>query len=202
MSPSPSAIGGVTIGIVTNNEDPEGLGRVKVRLPFFGEEIESDWARVATLMAGPGRGTYFLPEVEDEVLVAFLHGDVHSPYVLGALWNGVDAPPEQNDDGENNRRVIKTRSGHVIRFDDSEGSERIEIVDKSEENRIVLDSGENTVTIASGGDIVIKAGGKLVLEGSGVEITSEADIKIESQTATDIKAAAAMTIQGQTVDIN
>src|SRR2546426_9457473 len=79
---------GVVAGIVTNNEDPDGLGRVKIRFPWLSEDNESWWARIAAPMAGKERGAYFLPEVDDEVLVAFEHGDVNFPYVLGALWNG------------------------------------------------------------------------------------------------------------------
>ncbi len=72
-------------------------------------------------MAGAGRGLYILPEVDDEVLVAFEHGNPSTPYVLGGLWNGKDKPPEANSDGKNNMRVLKSRSGHVIRLDDTAG---------------------------------------------------------------------------------
>ena len=95
---------GVVVGVVTNTQDPAGLGRVKVKFPWLSDSEESFWARVATPMAGKGRGFYFLPEVEDEVLLAFEHGDARFPYVLGALWNGQDKPPENNDKGENNIR--------------------------------------------------------------------------------------------------
>src|SRR5664280_3415392 len=108
-------ITGVVVGVVTNNQDPDGFGRVKVKFPWLSDVDESDWARVAAPMAGNKRGFYFLPEVDDEVLVAFEHGDVRFPYVLGALWNGKDAPPATNGDGKNNVRVIQSRSGHVIK---------------------------------------------------------------------------------------
>ena len=88
---------GVVVGIVTANQgDPDGLGRVKVRFPWLASDAESAWARIATLMAGNKRGSFFLPEVEDEVLVAFEHGDLRYPYILGALWNGKDKPPDTN----------------------------------------------------------------------------------------------------------
>ena len=108
-------------------------------------------------MAGPERGTYFLPEVDDEVLVAFDHGGIHHPYVIGALWNGKDKPPETNDDGKNNIRVIKSRSGHVIRLNDEDGKEKIEIIDKSEKNSIIFDTAENTITITTDKDIILTA---------------------------------------------
>ena len=130
-----SRIFGVVVGIVTNNQDPEGLGRVKVKIPCLSDVDESFWARVAAPMAGKRRGTYFLPEVDDEVLVAFEHGDVRFPYVLGALWNGKMPRPSTNNDGKNNVRMIKSRSGHVVKLNDEDGKETIEIVDKSSEKQ-------------------------------------------------------------------
>lgn len=194
---------GLTVGIVTNNQDPDGLGRVKVKFPWLSDQDESHWARVVTPMAGNERGLYFLPEVDDEVLVAFEHGVVEFPYVLGALWNGQDAPPESNDDGENNRRTIKSRSGHVIRFDDTEGGEKIEIIDGSENNSIVIDTAENTVTITAEADITIQSNsGKLSLSGNGIEITSQAEIKIEASADADLKSSGQVNIKGSMVNIN
>src|SRR6266536_6725356 len=152
---APDRVYGVVIGIVTNNDDPDGLGRVKVRFPWLSDSDESWWARIATPMAGNQRGVQFPPEVEDEVLVAFQHGDVRFPYVLGGLWNGKDAPPESkplDGDGKVAKRVVKSRSGHLIRFDDTDGSEKIEIVDKSEKNSIVIDTANNTVTVQADSD--------------------------------------------------
>lgn len=117
---------GVYIGLVTNNVDPEGLGRIKVRLPSFHDVDESNWARIVTPMAGKGMGIYFLPEVNDEVLIAFEAGDMRRPLVLGSLWNGRAKPPEKNDGG-NHRRVLKSRSGLKLIFDDTPGSEKIKI---------------------------------------------------------------------------
>ncbi|MEA2176331.1 MAG: hypothetical protein QOD00_3923, partial [Blastocatellia bacterium] len=142
-------IGGVVVGIVTNNQDPDEMGRVKVKFPWLSDEDESNWARVATPMAGKERGLYLLPEVEDEVLVAFENGDMRFPYVLGSLWNGKDTPPAKNDDGKNNVRVLKSRSGHVIRLTDEDGKEKIEIIDKSEKNSIEIDTASNTITITA-----------------------------------------------------
>lgn len=125
-----SKIYGIVVGLVTNNEDPEKLGRVKVKIPRLSDEDETDWARVASFMAGKDRGGFYLPEVDDEVLVAFEYGDIGMPYVIGSLWNGKDTPPETNEDGKNNIRVIKSRCGHKITFDDSseEKKEKIEIL--------------------------------------------------------------------------
>lgn len=198
-----SRIYGVVIGIVTNNEDPEGLGRIKVKFPWLSDEDESDWARVATLMAGNERGTYFLPEVEDEVLVAFEQGDVRFPYVIGALWNGKDKPPATNDDGNNNSRMIKSRSGHVIRLNDEEGKETIEIIDKTEKNIIIFDTAANTIAITADADITLSASqGKIKLEAQDIELKSSADTKIESGAGMDMKASGTMNLKGQTINLN
>jgi uncharacterized protein involved in type VI secretion and phage assembly len=194
---------GVAIGIVTNNKDPDGLGRVKLTLPWLAGDAESNWARVATPMAGAGRGCYFLPEVDDEVLVAFEHGSPEFPYVVGALWNGKDKPPVSNSDGGNDVRVIKSRSGHVIRLTDTDQAEQIEIIDKSAKNSIVISTKDNRITITADADIVIRStGGKLQLSGKGVEITSQADVKIEAKTALSVESDGQLTIKGKLVDIN
>ncbi len=194
---------GVSFGIVTNNKDPDGLGRVRLRLPWLADDAESTWARVATPMAGSGRGCYFLPEVDDEVLVAFEHGSPESPYVLGGLWNGKDKPPASNSEGKNDIRMIKSRSGHVIRLIDTGGSEQIEIIDSSAKNSIVISTRDNKITITADADVVIQAtNGKLQLSGQGVEITSKADMKIEASAGLALKSNAQLTIKGQVVNIN
>jgi uncharacterized protein involved in type VI secretion and phage assembly len=194
---------GVTVGVVTNNQDPDGLGRVKVKLPWLSDDVESHWARVVTPMAGNDRGLFFLPEVDDEVLVAFEHGSPEFPYVLGALWNGKDKAPESNDDGENNMRTIKSRSGHVVRLDDTDGSEKIEIVDGSGANSIVISTADNTITITADADITIESGsGKLILSGNGIEIKSQAEVKVEAGANMDLEASGQLNIKGATVNIN
>jgi uncharacterized protein involved in type VI secretion and phage assembly len=198
---------GVVVGIVTNNQDRDGMGRVKVRFPWRDDSDESYWARIATLMAGKDRGSFFLPEVGDEVLVAFEHGDMNHPYVLGNLWNGVDKPPGTNADGKNNIRKIKSRSGHEvildddqtkgkieihtkaghkILLDDSSGQEKIEIVDKTGNNSIKIDSVQNNIAIESAMQLKIKA----------------ATMEFESSGMMSIKAGATLTIQGALVKIN
>jgi len=200
---SATRIAGVVVGVVTNTQDPAGLGRVKVKFPWLSESEESSWARVATPMAGKGRGVYFLPEVEDEVLLAFEHGDARFPYVLGALWNGQDKPPESNENGENNIRSIKSRSGHVIRLNDTDGEEKIEIIDKSGKNTIVIDTAKNAITLTSEKDITLSASkGTIKLDAQKIEIKSSAATKIEAGASMDVKATATMNVKGATVNIN
>lgn len=194
---------GVMVGIVTNNQDPDGLGRVKVKIPRLSGDDESNWARIATFMAGKERGAFFLPEVDDEVLVAFECGDINMPYIVGALWNGVDKPFETNSDGKNDKRVIKSRSGHLIRLDDKDGAEKIEIIDKTGNNLITIDTKNNKITISSDKDIELSASkGKVTINAQDVEIKSSASTKVEAGAGMDLKASANLTIKGATVGIN
>jgi uncharacterized protein involved in type VI secretion and phage assembly len=196
-------ITGVVVGLVTNNQDPEGLGRVKVRFPWLSSTDESNWARIAVPMAGKDSGVYFLPEVNDEVLVTFEHGDARFPYVIGALWNGKDAPPADNADGKNNLRLIKSRSGHVIKLNDEDGKETIEIIDKTKKNSIVIDTSKNTIMITSDKDITLSAtNGAIKLNAKKIEMKSSADLKLEAGSKMDVKARATLTIKGATVNIN
>ena len=200
--PGLARILGVVVGIVTNNRDPEGMGRIKVRWPSLGDTDESNWARIAVPMAGKDRGVYFLPEIDDEVLVAFEHGNPRLPLILGALWNGQDSPPAKNEDGENDVRVIKSRSGHVIRLTDKKDAEKIEIIDKSG-NSLVFDTAAKLVKIESGQDITLSAAnGTIKLDANAIEIVSSGSVKIEATSSMDVKAAGAITLKGATIDLN
>jgi uncharacterized protein involved in type VI secretion and phage assembly len=186
---------GVAMAIVTDNQDPDKQARVRVKFPWLSDDHESWWARIAMPMAGPNRGVYFLPEVDDEVLVAFEHGDIRFPYVIGSLWNGKDTPPENNSDGKNNLRLIHSRSGHLIRLDDTDGDEKIEIIDKTGRNSITIKSSDNSINISCDGKLSLHAS-------QGIEMTSDMDIKIQANTTMDVESTAPMTIKGATVSIN
>jgi len=143
------------IGIVKDNRDPQKLGRVKVQLPTLTEAETTWWAPIVMLGAGQNRGWFFIPEVEDEVLVAFEHGDVNRPIVLGALWNGEAKPPDKNP-GNNPRRLIKSREGSRVLFDDEQ--DRIVIEDGGGKGRITIDTAHNTILIeALEGDVALQA---------------------------------------------
>jgi uncharacterized protein involved in type VI secretion and phage assembly len=186
---------GVVVGIVTNNQDPDDMHRVKVRFPWLNQDDDSNWARVVSPMAGNGRGAYFLPEVDDEVLVAFEHGSIEHPYVIGSLWSGKDKAHENNSDGANNNRSIKSRSGHIIRLCDSAGSESIEIIDKTGNNKIVIDSSGNKISMKAMGDIEISSStGKITLSAIGIELKSQANV--------DVTANAQVNVKGAMVNIN
>jgi uncharacterized protein involved in type VI secretion and phage assembly len=182
---------GVTIGTVTNNTDEEKLGRVKVALPRISDTDESYWARVLTPMAGKEMGLYCLPEVGDEVLVAFDQGDVNFPYILGGLWNGKDKPPDTNEDGKNNKRLIKSRSGHQIILDDTKDAEKITIQDSTGKNKIEIDSKNNAMMIEIEKDLTIAAKGKITITTSGGDIAIECNnLKIQTKQNCEIQAKA------------
>ncbi|MBD2251980.1 phage baseplate assembly protein V [Nostoc parmelioides] len=190
---------GVMIGIVTNNQDPENMGRVKLKFPWLSDRDESYWARVVTPMAGAGRGLYFLPEVEDEVLVAFEHGQVEFPYVLGALWNGVDKPPIDNKNGKNNQRLIKSRSGHTILLDDTDGVEKVIIRDRTSKNEIVIDSSQNAIAVNSEKNITLNTKGTITLKTSGGDLVINCkNLKIQAQETVDIQAQTQCKVQANT----
>ncbi|MGE0642614.1 MAG: phage baseplate assembly protein V [Nitrospira sp.] len=193
---------GVVVGIVTNNQDPDGMGRIKVKFPWLNDEDESYWTRVCTLMAGKDRGVYFLPEVGDEVLVAFEHGDRRFPYVLGSLWNGQDTPPTTNNNGKNDLRLITSRSGHVIRLNDEDGKETVEIIDKNN-NSLLFDSSNNTIKITAQQDLTLSASqGTITLDARTIEIKSSTQTTLQAGSTMDVKANATMSVKGATVNIN
>lgn len=194
---------GVVVGIVTNNRDPENMHRVKVRFPWLNREDESNWARVASAMAGNGRGAYFLPEVDDEVLVAFEHGSVEHPYVIGSLWNGRDAPPENNSDGANNNRAFKSRSGHIVRLCDRSGQESVEIIDKTGKNRIVISTSGNKISIEAQGDITMTSQtGKVTISAVGIELKSKAGVQIQAAQNVDVTASAQANVKAAMINLN
>jgi uncharacterized protein involved in type VI secretion and phage assembly len=171
-----SVINGVVIGLVTNVNDPQKKGYITVHFPWLDEQHESDWVRIATTMSGNGRGTFFMPEVNDEVLVAFEHGDVHFPYVIGFLWNGKDAPPETDV----NKRTIKSKKGHTVVLDDSNGGEKV-VVKSGSGHQISFDdtSAGKTITVqTSGGQAVVldDKDGSIELRGGGRKIAMRGGI--------------------------
>lgn len=195
---------GVVIGIVTSLEDPDGVGRVKLQYPWLDDESESPWARVMSFMAGADRGAVFRPMVDDECLIMFEHGDMRFPYVIGSVWNGQDAmPSERGEDSDNNIRMIKSRSGHQIILDDTDGSEKIEVIDGSGENKITIDKANNTITLTSSQDITLSAtSGKITLDAQELEIKSSGTTKVESGDSLEVKASSTLDIVGSTVNIN
>lgn len=168
---------GVYAAVVVDLNDDTGQGRVKVRLPWSPDSNDGAyeaWARVAMLMAGNNRGTWFIPDVDDEVLVGFEAGDPRRPYVLGGLWNGQDAPPQEMDSsGENNVKAIHSRNGVVITLDDSQGEEKL-ILETPGGQKITLKDGE------AGIELLDSAGNTISLASDGVSITSSGNLTVQA----------------------
>jgi len=195
---------GLVVGVVTDNQDPKGQGRVKVRYPCLSKDNASDWARIIAPGNGPDRGLQFVPEVNDEVLVGFEQGDVHHPYILGGLWNGKDAPPRKSDaivsGGKVQQRIIRSRLGHTITLDDSDDQPSITIVDKTGNNKIRLESSSNNLSIAVDGDVSLKAKGSVTIEGQSIQVKATSDLKLTGASA-DVEAQAGLTLKGATADL-
>jgi uncharacterized protein involved in type VI secretion and phage assembly len=177
----PSGLGGRWYGVypalVTDISDPDGQGRVKVSLPWSpdtgGGKYEA-WARLATMMAGNNRGSWFVPDNNDEVLIAFEAGDTRRPYVIGALWNGSDAPPESMDGGGNNyKKVLKSRNGVTVTLDDQDGQETF-IAETPGGQKVTLKDGPGSV------EIVDSNGNSIKLESSGITLTASAKVTINA----------------------
>jgi len=135
-----SKVYGVMVGLVIDVNDPQKMGRVKLRFPWLSDDAESNWARVATMTAGNDRGSWFMPEVDDEVLVAFEMGDTNHPFVVGFLWNGQDKPPRT----DTKTRVLRTLNGHEIEFTDP-------AVSGGDKGHIrIRDAHGNTIELANG----------------------------------------------------
>ena len=162
---------GVYPALVSDIKDPDNQGRVKVTLPWSpdsdGGKYEA-WARLATLMGGKDRGSWFVPDAEDEVLIAFEAGDAARPYVIGALWNGSDSPPEQMDgSGNNYKKVLCSRNGVKVTLDDSDGRESL-VLETPGGQKATFKDGPGSV------EIVDSNGNSVKLESSGVTITASA----------------------------
>jgi len=185
---------GVFAGLVEDNDDPEKEGRVKVRFPWLDDATVSEWCRVMQPYAGNGFGATFVPELQCEVLVAFVHGDMNEPIVIGGLYNGADKPPSYHDGTTTDVKMIKTQAGHVVRLDDSARARAIELktagghdvvlddqnrtitITSSGGHKLVLDDRGNVVELAAAGGagkLTIEASGKVTITGTIVTVTAQ-----------------------------
>jgi uncharacterized protein involved in type VI secretion and phage assembly len=185
----PSGYGGNFYGVytaeVTDIADPEGQGRVRVKLPWcvdgYGAEYQA-WARLATMMAGADRGTWFIPHEGDEVLVAFNAGDTRHPYVIGSLWNGQDNPPETMDNAGNNyAKTIQSKNGVRISLNDKDGTESLTLETPGGQS-FVLKDGPGAV------EIIDSNGNSIKLSSTGITVEASMTVTVNA-TMVDIKAS-------------
>ncbi len=209
---------GLTLGIVTSTEDPENLGRIKLQLLLRDtSDNETDWVRVGVPFAGKKMGAYCIPDVGDEVLVGFINGDIHKPFVLAGLWNKDNAPPVDNEGGKNLTKKIKTKSGIEITLEDSEDGkasmvdiktpkgmhvtlkdkdEVIEVSDKGGKNGVKIDTKGGQLTATADKKITVKTGGsQIVLDGAGQKIDIKTTTLSIKAAKIDINADATMTVK-------
>ena len=168
---------GVYPALVTDIKDPDGQGRVKVTLPWSADSAGARyeaWARLATMMGGNNRGSWFVPDVDDEVLVAFEHGDPRRPFVLGGMWNGQDKSPESMDgSGKNYKKVLRSRNGVKVTLDDQDGQEKL-ILETPGGQSITLKDGPGAV------EIVDSNGNSIKLETAGITVTASAKVTVNA----------------------
>jgi uncharacterized protein involved in type VI secretion and phage assembly len=191
---------GAVSGVVTNTDDPENLGRVKVTFPWMSDDIESDWARVVSPGAGNGRGFFMIPEVGDEVVLIFDHGDFDHPYVVGGLWNGKDKIPGPGADAASGKkpqvRTWFSHKGHHITVDDTTDKNKIEIITASG-HKLTLDDKEKKI------ELVSKGGAKLVIDdvSQTVDLESKGMLNVKSAQPMSIKSDANISIEGKMIDM-
>ncbi len=170
---------GVYVALVTDIKDPDNQGRVKVSLPWApdpGGGTYEAWARLATMMAGSNRGSWFVPDPNDEVLVAFEAGDPRRPYVVGALWNGSDSAPESMDGaGRNYKKVLRSRNGVTVTLDDQDGQESF-VAETPGGQKVTLKDGPGSVEIADSN------GNSVKLEAAGITVNASAKVTVNAGT--------------------
>ena len=221
-APDRAVFNGAAVGIVTDVKDPDGLGRVKVKFPWLDEKQTSDWLRIA-FPGGGGKahsGWYLLPEVEDEVLVVFEHGDVKRGYVLGGLHNGVDKPFYKNEkviggDGKVNQHAFRLKSGAHLLFDEKDGDELIEIKNKdgnfvfkhSAKDGVVLEnktSGDKMAITNKGNMTIVCETGDISIEAKqgGIKLKAMKDINLEATGKVGVKATQDASVEGMNVKVS
>jgi uncharacterized protein involved in type VI secretion and phage assembly len=196
-------VAGVAVGVVVDNVDMSGEARVQVQLPWL-PGVEP-WARVAVGAAGSDRGFYLLPQAGDEVLLAFEHGDVNAPYVIGSLWNGMDSPPTKQPTDATTKTILKTRGGHVVELDDRGQSLSIKTPTgqkiTAEPKKIELEAKSQKITLETNGRIAIEATAEIELKAKSIKLNGTT-IDVKATGSLSLQGSASTTVQGGTVKIN
>jgi phage protein D len=200
------SIFGVVVAIVTNNDDPEKLGRVKLKFPWLSDSYESDWARITQLGAGPNAGAVFIPEVNDEVLVAFEFGDVRQPYVVGSLYNGKDKPTLGEglfNQGKVKRSGFVSRKGHKLVFFEDSGKSGIALITSDAKIKVALNETGSEIHIQCQGKVTIESQGDMKLSSQGgLSIQSGGQLEIKGDGGVKVNSNAVVEVKGQLVKLN
>lgn len=201
-TPPGQQLGGVTLAQVKQTSDPKGLGRVTVLFQVDGKMLESDWLQVMSFYGGPDCGAFFLPKEGDSVLVAFADGDINQPFVLGFLWNGGIKPPVTGAARQQDVRVIKTRQGKQLIFDDSKEGQ-LTLIDEKQ-NKVQIDTANDRITVESAGDVSITAGKTMTLKANQVVIQNTAgSVKLDLSAASlQAQGGQSMKLTATMVEIN
>ncbi|HTL37094.1 MAG TPA: phage baseplate assembly protein V [Kofleriaceae bacterium] len=197
------------IAIVTDNKDPQKLGRVKVKYPNLSDKDTSWWAPIIMLGASKNRGWFFIPEKDDEVLILFEHGDLNRPLVVGAIWNGKDKPADKNG-GKNERRIIKSRSGSKLTFDDDKNQLILEdgagigiITFEADKNKITIEAKQGDVCFqAPKGEIKVVAKSAEIKGGTNLEIHAGKAMAWGTDAGAKISGSGGVTMSGSKVNLN
>jgi uncharacterized protein involved in type VI secretion and phage assembly len=192
------------VAVVTDNKDPSKLGRVKVKVPILSDKDTTFWAPLVMVGAGKNRGWFFIPEVDDEVLVLFEHGDMDRPIVVGAMWGGKDKAPDENKDGKNQRRVIKSRAGSKVTLDDTDGEEKLMFEDGKGKARITFDTKNNKIIIeAIEGDVCLQAPtGDIQILAKEAEFTAKKNLEIHAGSNMQLGSGTTLTVKSQNVTMS
>jgi uncharacterized protein involved in type VI secretion and phage assembly len=202
-APEEKRIYGMAIGQVIDNLDKTNQGRVQLRLPWL--KCYEPWAHVAVPMAGPGQGIYFIPQVGDEVLVGFNHGDVSEPFVIGSLWNGQDDPPTKGINDPVDKRMIRTPKGHQVVFDDAK--ETITITHAKDgrveltSDQIELKIGSASIRIEKKGNITIKTNGTLTLDAQTINISAKTNLTLGGKQKVEMNGGSYCSIDAASISI-
>lgn len=225
LDPSAAVLGGIIVGIVTNIDDPDKKGRVRVRFPGLDDQQQSDWARVSSIAAGNGRGSSIRPEVNDEVLIAFEGGDLRKPIVLGSLYNARTAVPTlQLKGGKFSRATVLHQFGHQFLMWDEGDTAGIEIQlangptfimnEKSitlkgggNQETTIIEQGSSKIEMKTDGTITIKGksitlqadGEDVVIKGNNVKATAQLGVKVEGGTTLELKGSASTKVESSGV---
>jgi len=204
--PLPQRAPGLVIGVVTNVDDPGGQGRVRLRYPWLDGEFESDWARVVHVGAGKDRGLQVMPEVDDEVLVGFEHGDRRSAFVLGGLYNGVDTPPRDEpvaSSGTVDLRVWRSRTGHEVVLDDTDGAGQVVVRTAGDTVVVTLDVASKALSVACDGDVKVDAQGAVQVDAQGdLTVSAQGSARITGKSGLTLESSGKVTVKGATIALN